>query len=106
MSTGRISKIVTSFGSRWGRVRAYGQSRELFFNPESLGRPEEFDDLQEGQEVDFDQEADRANGSRAVRLVTRTHAKAARGRRAGASYTTSPEGAIKALAPSSGSNDR
>jgi cold shock CspA family protein len=69
MSTGRISKIVTSFGSKWGRVRAYGHTQELFFNPQSLGRPEEFDDLREGQEVKFDQEPDRANGTRAVRLV-------------------------------------
>jgi cold shock CspA family protein len=106
MSTGRISKIVTSFGSRWGRVRAYGESQELFFNPQSLGRPEEFDDLQEGQEVEFDQEPDRANGSHAVRLVSCANAKAGLGRRAGASSITSPEGGIKALAPSSGSNKR
>jgi cold shock CspA family protein len=74
MSAGRISKIVTSFGSKWGRVRAYGHSQELFFNPQSLGRPEEFDDLREGQEVEFDQEPDRANGSRAVRLVRSPYA--------------------------------
>ena len=69
MTTGRISKIVTSYGSRWGRVRAYGDSHELFFSPRSLDRPEEFDEMKLGQEVKFDEEPDRANTTHAVHLV-------------------------------------
>jgi cold shock CspA family protein len=68
MTPGRVTKIVTSFGATWGRVQPHGESRELFFNLESLARPADFKDMEEGQEVEFDEEADRANGARAVHL--------------------------------------
>lgn len=72
MTAGRITKIVTSFGATWGRVQPHGESRELFFNLESLARPADFNEMKEGQEVEFDEEADRANGARAVHLVNKS----------------------------------
>jgi cold shock CspA family protein len=69
MTKGSITKVVTSFGSTWGRITPLGESSQVFFNLESFAEPANFEDLKEGQEVEFDQEPDRANGTRAVRLV-------------------------------------
>jgi len=69
MMAGRVTKIVTSFGATWGRVQPHGDSRELFFNLESLAQPADFKEMKEGQEVEFDEETDRANGARAVHLI-------------------------------------
>ena len=80
MTPGRVTKIVTSFGATWGRVQPHGESRELFFNLESLARPADFKDMTEGQEVEFDEEADRANGARAVHLVNLSLLSAAQAR--------------------------
>jgi cold shock CspA family protein len=65
MTSGVIMKVVRSYGSEWGR---FGQGHECFFNRSSLVRPNEFDDLALGQEVKFVEEADRVNGTRAVRM--------------------------------------
>jgi cold shock CspA family protein len=81
MTPGRVTKIVSSFGATWGRVQPHGESRQLFFNLESLARPADFTDMTEGQEVEFDEEADRANGTRAVHLVNLSLLSAAQSRR-------------------------
>ena len=78
MTLGRITKISSSFGSRWGRVRpddvrSEAGSRDLFFNSESMIHPEDFALMREGQDVEFDEEPDRANGVHAVRLRICTH---------------------------------
>jgi hypothetical protein len=41
----------------------------LFFNLASMKDPDSFYSLQVGEYVDFDEENDRANGTRAVRIV-------------------------------------
>jgi hypothetical protein len=75
MSKGIVTKLVTSFGSEWGRIRIAGAGTDLFFNRKSLLRPAEFDSLSLGQEVKFDEAPDPVNGSRAARM---TMIKAAR----------------------------
>jgi cold shock CspA family protein len=69
MTLGHVTRLVTSFGSQWGRVRPQGEERELFFNPGSFIRSADFAEVREGQEVSFDEESDRANGLRAVNMV-------------------------------------
>ena len=74
MTSGRVTKLVTSFGARWGRVRAdhvrsNADSLDTFFNSDSMVHPEDFATLREGQDVEFDEEPDRANGVHAVRLT-------------------------------------
>ena len=66
---GKITKLVKTYGSSWGRLRPNGTSRDIFFNPASFLRSDEFDRAEEGFEVEFDEEQDRANGTRAVRVV-------------------------------------
>ena len=68
MTAGKVSKIVTSYGSTWGRIRPAGESREIFFNPATLVDAEDFTALSLEQEVEFDEELDRANGSHAIRV--------------------------------------
>jgi cold shock CspA family protein len=69
MSRGSIAKIVRSYGSEWGRIRPRDGARELFFNLASMKDPDAFYSLQVGEYVDFDEENDRANGTRAVRVA-------------------------------------
>jgi hypothetical protein len=61
MTTGKISKLVSSYGATWGRIKPAGEDRQVFFNARSVVG---FDylDLTLGQEVEFTEEADRANG--------------------------------------------
>lgn len=66
MKSGSIAKIVTSFGSSWGRIQPAGESRLVFFNRPSLVTPGEFADLTVGQAVEFEEERDRVNGLRAT----------------------------------------
>lgn len=66
MKSGSIVKLVSSFGSSWGRIQPLGESRYVFFNRVSLTRPEDFRALSIGQSVEFEEERDRVNGSRAV----------------------------------------
>src|SRR5438034_8924585 len=66
---GNVSKLVHTFGSRWGRIRPSGESREVFFNPACLDDPESFDGMTGGQEVEFLQGMDRANDTHAVHVI-------------------------------------
>ena len=68
MTRGRVSKLVKSYGSTWGRIRPAGETREIFFNPATLVEPEQFPGILVGQDVEFDEELDRANGTHAVRV--------------------------------------
>ena len=68
MSRGKIIKIVSSYGARWGHVRPDDEPRQLFFNAESLTDGLEFTALAIGDAVEFSQEVDRANGMRAIQM--------------------------------------
>jgi cold shock CspA family protein len=68
---GTVSKLVHTFGSHWGRIRPSGESRDVFFNPACLDDPEDFDSIVVGQEVEFMEEMDRANGTHAVHVIAR-----------------------------------
>jgi cold shock CspA family protein len=68
MSRGVITKVVLSFGSAWGRARPFGAKHESFFNLESMLNGADFANLRVGQEVEFDEEPDKANGKRALRI--------------------------------------
>jgi hypothetical protein len=72
MSRGSIAKIVRSYGSEWGRIRPRDGARELFFNVASMKDPDAFYSRQVGEYVDFDEENDRVNGTRAVRVVLKS----------------------------------
>jgi hypothetical protein len=69
MSRGSIAKLVRSYGSEWGRIRARDGAREVFFNLASMSDPDAFHALKVGEYVDFDEANDRANGTRAVNVV-------------------------------------
>lgn len=69
MTRGSIAKIVRSYGSEWGRIRARDGAREVFFNLASMKDPGAFPTLKVGEYVDFDEQNDRANGTRAVNVV-------------------------------------
>ena len=66
---GTITKLVKSHGSSWGRVRPSGTTRDAFFNPASFVRSGDFALVEEGLEIEFDEEIDRANGTRAVQIL-------------------------------------
>lgn len=69
MTQGCVTKLVTSFGSRWGRIQPEGDTREIFFNAAFLEGVTDFLSLGMGQAVEFDERADRVNGSRAVHVA-------------------------------------
>ena len=66
MTQGTVTKIVSSYGARWGNVRPDQEPRQLFFNRESLAEGVDFITLVLGDRVEFSQEPDRANGLRAT----------------------------------------
>jgi len=55
MATGNISKLVRDRG--FGFIKLADSSEEVFFHSSSVDQPT-FDELNEGQEVEFDMEAD------------------------------------------------
>lgn len=69
MMHGKIVRLVRSYGSRWGRIQPFGTAREIFFNQKSLHDGSHFDELRDGQVVEFQEEADRANGTHAINVV-------------------------------------
>jgi cold shock CspA family protein len=69
MSRGSVSKLVTSFGSRWGRIRPEGESREIFFNVTGLDTRTDFLSLNLGQAVEFEELIDHVNGSHAEHVT-------------------------------------
>jgi cold shock CspA family protein len=71
MTRGSVTKLISSYGSIWGRIKPDGQAREVFFNPGTLIDPAEYDELILGKEVEFDEEPDRANGTHAIRVRIR-----------------------------------
>jgi hypothetical protein len=69
MTRGVISRVSHLYGTTWGRIGVSGSERECFFNKASLLRPEDFDELTYGSQVEFEEQPDKTHGSRAVRLT-------------------------------------
>ena len=69
MITGKITKLANTFGSTWGRVRPDRGLRDVFFNLESMADPADFARLVEGDAVEFEEEPERTNGMRAIRMT-------------------------------------
>jgi cold shock CspA family protein len=68
MTTGKVSRLVSSFGSAWGLIKPDDGAKDVFFSPQALVDPSEYGQIRLGQDVQFDEEPDRANGTRAVRI--------------------------------------
>ena len=68
MTTGKVTKIVRSYGSTWGLVRPVNEPRDVFFNLTSLVDAADFATLQEGDPVQFEERPDRANGMHAFQM--------------------------------------
>ena len=66
---GSITRLVTSYGTRWGRVRPSGKTREIFFNSSALPDSVDFLSLRLGQAVEFRERKDQVNGTHAEQLV-------------------------------------
>jgi len=78
MSAGTVSRIVRTHGSAWGRIQPEGEDREIFFNAGSLLQPELFTELEVGEQVEFLEQRDLANGTRASRVSTKPGAAVSR----------------------------
>jgi cold shock CspA family protein len=65
MTRGSVSKLVTTHGSRWGRIQPDGDPREIFFNAAALDESADFLTLNVGQLVEFEEHTDQVNGSHA-----------------------------------------
>jgi cold shock CspA family protein len=72
MTQGSITKLVTTFGSKWGRIQPQGDAREIFFNVTSLEEAGDFSAMALGQTVEFDECVDQVNGSHAEHVVLTT----------------------------------
>ena len=70
LTQGAITKLVTSYGSRWGRIRPEGESREIFFNVKALDGGSDFLALLVGEIVEFEEQVDFVNGSHAEHVVS------------------------------------
>lgn len=71
MTTGSITKLVSSYGTKWGRITPDSELREIFFDPRALDHPTVYEVLYLGQRVDFVEEPERVNGSHATHVRTR-----------------------------------
>jgi cold shock CspA family protein len=69
LTQGAITKLVTTYGSRWGRIQPEGESREVFFNLKALDEGSDFLALVIGQAVEFEEHVDFVNGSHAEHVV-------------------------------------
>jgi cold shock CspA family protein len=90
MTRGTVVKLVDTHGSTWGRVRADGSLSDLFFNRTSLVEGTIYENLHEGDSVEFDEQPDRANGTHADNMRhLPSHRQALRHPRAGAAPAVS-----------------
>ena len=72
---GTITRLVTSHGSHWGKLQPAQASRSVFFNIASMSKPADFDSLEVGDVVSFQEVPDHVNGSHAVQLTPTTVTK-------------------------------
>jgi len=80
VTKGTITKVVRTHGSLWGFIQPLESSRRAFFNTASFDQADGFDAAEEGLAVEFDEEKDPVNGSRAVHLAITLDASRAAGR--------------------------
>jgi len=66
---GSIIRLVTSYGTRWGRVQPSGKTRQIFFNSSALPESVDFLSLRVGQTVEFRERKDEVNGTHAEEVV-------------------------------------
>jgi len=71
MTRGSITKLVSSYGTKWGRITPDKEMREIFFDPRALDDPSIYEALFLGQQVDYEEEPERVNGSHATHVRTR-----------------------------------
>jgi len=64
--TGLISRLVGTHGSSWGQITPSGSDRTVIFNRTSFVHQSDFDRIRLGQRVNFAEEGDAVNGTRAV----------------------------------------
>jgi len=69
MKRGVVVRLSHMFGTKWGRIDVAGEDRECFFNRASLFSPEDFNQLNHGSKVEFEETPDRTHGTRASSLV-------------------------------------
>jgi len=70
MTRGSITRLVTSYGTKWGRITPDRELREIFFDPRALDHPSVYEVLYLGQRVDFVEEPERVNGTHAIQVRT------------------------------------
>jgi hypothetical protein len=63
---GKITRLASQHGSKWGRIRPANMPREVFFDASSMARQVDFESLLIGDEVHFNEQVDRASGIRAI----------------------------------------
>jgi hypothetical protein len=66
--TGEISRLANTHGSSWGKIRLSSAPREIFFNLQSMIEEKAFWTLEVGHPVEFEEELDRTNGTRATQV--------------------------------------
>ena len=66
---GSITRLATSYGTRWGRVQPLGKTRQIFFNLSSLPDSVDFLSLRVGQAVEFRERKDQVNGTHAEQMM-------------------------------------
>jgi len=69
MTRGVVARLSHMFGTKWGAIGVAGEDRECFFNRASLLTPEDFEHINHGSEVEFEEQPDRTHGTRASRLT-------------------------------------
>ena len=69
MKRGVVVRLSHMFGTKWGSIDVAGENRECFFNRGSLLSAEDFDQLNRGSKVEFEEKPDRTHGTRASSLV-------------------------------------
>lgn len=66
--SGSVTRFTGTHGSSWGQITPDGADRKVFFNRTSLFHASDFDLLQLGQKVRFEEESDPVNGTRAFAI--------------------------------------
>jgi len=72
MTRGSVSKLVTTHGSRWGRIQPDGDGKEIFFNAAALEEAADFLSLNLGQIVEFEEHTDQISGTHAENVSLTT----------------------------------
>lgn len=66
---GSVTRLVNTHGSSWGKLEPADGSRSIFFNLHSLQERDDFQKLEVGSQVSFQEVTDQVNGSHAVNMT-------------------------------------